>query len=1059
MKTLFKRFMVSFTMLATLLSLLPVSLFAAADDISFRNSSGYLNFAEVNVGDTILSSASLYNKTSRVYELDYAQSSIPAPFSISPYSVTQIGAQSLVNFTFSVTPTQVGTVTRNIGLVFNATDGSGEYTKVEFEAQVVGTSDNQTNAVTPDDPAINFGTVAIGSSDSETITFTNHTGYNLEFVQTAGNCSSGVFRCTRGANFDIGPNSTATVTYTYQPTEEIFNLGSFQYSIRYSGTSIEVDSVGVTVTGTGSATAPNPTGTVTVSPSNLSFGTLQVTNGQLASATPKSVTLTNTTTQSVTYTTSNCYSGSVNQYSPILGISCFYDSLVIPAGGSKTVSFYYNANSSRNDQRTITFTKVSGSTNAPSSLAVNVSGAATVANNTGTVTASPTTLNFGSVDVTDGIGNTADKTVTFTNTTNQTAYYTSSDCTGLRTGDTNWLVLGIKCFYYTNSSTEARLVIPANSSKTVTFSFNPQNEGSYSKNVTFSKQSGASQAPSSISITASGTAVKDSTSQSNENLIRDLAAVYTESSTIPAFEPLEIEFRVTENAYVTLQMFNSDGDLLSEGFTNRYYSATSSVRTLMYSFDAEDFDGIPHSIVMKATTSATPIETDTDNVGVQFVNGGNNGGSDEDLITNLDGELVDNGTNDRLNVEFDLNEDSYLTLELLTNSGSLVTTVFTNRYFDQTTGVDSFTYSLGRNLSNTEYRLRLSARSAETNPSYDTDTVTVDFDGNSGTDNEEDLIRNFTGYITDNGTNDRVTISFLLAEDSDLTLKLYNRYGSLIDTVFADRYFNDSNSTITYTYSTGRNLTDTQYRLSLEAETTNHTPQLNDTDTITVNFYNGNNPNPNPPTGCDDFADVDPNSTFCSAVDYVVSEGIITGDFHNGVRVIRQNDPLTRAEAVTIMMRAIEAQLDSDLPLAFYDVDESQYYAPYLRKAVELGAIHGYPNGTFQPGKLMTRAEFYKAFLRAVKNGDRANYFFNSDIAQKPFTDTNLEASNVWYLPYADWARRYFDRSQFALRQYGAYDLRGALIPTGEFKPGEFITRGHIIELIHEMHLRNLAQF
>ncbi len=334
----------------------------------------------------------------------------------------------------------------------------------------------------------------------------------------------------------------------------------------------------------------------------------------------------------------------------------------------------------------------------------------------------------------------------------------------------------------------------------------------------------------------------------------------------------------------------------------------------------------------------------------------------------------------------------------------------------------------------------------------------VDGDYREGETYNENLITDFTATV---GTNNSGNISviyprFRVTSDSYVDLRILDSSDRVVARVFSDRFFNARSTTESYSYTLPVSLTGGySYRADLIA--TSSTGRYSDTDSYRINGYNDGGINPG--GNCSGFTDVAANSDFCTAVKFAYDQGIFTGDTGGSYRTLRPNDPVSRAEAVAIMLRAVDASQNSNsYPLPFYDVREGDWYTGYLRKAVSLGAINGYPDGTFRPGQTMTRAEFYKAFLKTVKNQGRGNFFINSDVRYRPFMDVTLQAVNDWYLPYADFARRYFNGSAFAARQYDATNL-GTNEPLGRFKPNQLMTRAHIIELIYEMNVRNIADF
>lgn len=96
------------------------------------------------------------------------------------------------------------------------------------------------------------------------------------------------------------------------------------------------------------------------------------------------------------------------------------------------------------------------------------------------------------------------------------------------------------------------------------------------------------------------------------------------------------------------------------------------------------------------------------------------------------------------------------------------------------------------------------------------------------------------------------------------------------------------------------------------------------------------------------------------AVRYGLVRGYADGSF-------APNKSITRAEAVKILAE----YLDLDLPeeqteSTFSDVEMNAWYAPYVEAVREIGIVSGYADGTFQPGKSITRAEASKIIQVAI---------------------------------------------------------------------------------------------
>jgi len=91
------------------------------------------------------------------------------------------------------------------------------------------------------------------------------------------------------------------------------------------------------------------------------------------------------------------------------------------------------------------------------------------------------------------------------------------------------------------------------------------------------------------------------------------------------------------------------------------------------------------------------------------------------------------------------------------------------------------------------------------------------------------------------------------------------------------------------------------------------------------------------------------------AVSYLSGIGVING-YEDGT--FRPNNPITREEFITIMMRLSTVDPQTDNPVNFTDATEiSQWAQNAVRKAVNLKLINGYEDGSFKPRNLITRAE------------------------------------------------------------------------------------------------------
>ena len=78
-----------------------------------------------------------------------------------------------------------------------------------------------------------------------------------------------------------------------------------------------------------------------------------------------------------------------------------------------------------------------------------------------------------------------------------------------------------------------------------------------------------------------------------------------------------------------------------------------------------------------------------------------------------------------------------------------------------------------------------------------------------------------------------------------------------------------------------------------------------------------------------------------------------------------QAEPMTRAEAVKLLVRALGYEDDGTVAgTIFPDVEEDFYY---IAKAAELGIITGKPDGTFAPEEGIDRGSAAAMLLRAMR--------------------------------------------------------------------------------------------
>lgn len=102
------------------------------------------------------------------------------------------------------------------------------------------------------------------------------------------------------------------------------------------------------------------------------------------------------------------------------------------------------------------------------------------------------------------------------------------------------------------------------------------------------------------------------------------------------------------------------------------------------------------------------------------------------------------------------------------------------------------------------------------------------------------------------------------------------------------------------------------------------------------------------------------------AIEYFYDNGTVAG---KGERIFAPADGVTREEFVKMVVGAFNIKL-KDNDVVFTDVDDAEWYAPYVKTAAEMGIIKGDSDGSFGIGENITREDVAVILYRTanVKN-------------------------------------------------------------------------------------------
>ena len=143
------------------------------------------------------------------------------------------------------------------------------------------------------------------------------------------------------------------------------------------------------------------------------------------------------------------------------------------------------------------------------------------------------------------------------------------------------------------------------------------------------------------------------------------------------------------------------------------------------------------------------------------------------------------------------------------------------------------------------------------------------------------------------------------------------------------------------------------------------------------------------------FSDVPSHYWGKNAIQTGVAAGYISGD---GNGIFRPNDPVTRQEAAAMISRILDLKQNESLAYRYTDSYAISNWAKGVVGAVsEAGIMAGYPDGSFGPNKVLTRAEAVLALDKTVnyKPGDKEEDKEETKKEDMLLTQTKLEDTTV----------------------------------------------------------------
>ena len=169
------------------------------------------------------------------------------------------------------------------------------------------------------------------------------------------------------------------------------------------------------------------------------------------------------------------------------------------------------------------------------------------------------------------------------------------------------------------------------------------------------------------------------------------------------------------------------------------------------------------------------------------------------------------------------------------------------------------------------------------------------------------------------------------------------------------------------------------------------------------------------------YSDVSADDWFNNAVSTLTNAGVLDG-YEDGT--FKPNGNITRAEFATITARFFEATYDGEN--LFPDI-EGHWAQDYINEAANAGIVDGYPDGTFRPQQLITRAEAMTMVNRTIDRHPHEDHLLADMIVWPDNPET------AWYYEQVQEATNSHEYTMNTDDEQNPYEIWTKLLPNRDW--------------------------